>query len=235
MHQLLTIAIAAATAQPGETNWDWGLIIHGEFEKGSVLFSIGPIGNLVLVVVALILIVTLCLKTARLYRCWDPVKATLKVANIGEVEIRPNNDTVTIAYEAWVEIVTRKAGLTFDEQHDVIVEVYDSWYDLFKNLRELARGIPAHRLRQSANTRELVRIMVVVLNQGLRPHLTEWQAKFRRWYEQELNDPANKSKTPQEIQRMYPHYESLVKHLRQCSKEFVEYAEWLKAIAQGHR
>ena len=75
--------------------------------------------------------------------------------------------------------------------------------------------------------------MVTVLNRGLRPHLTKWQARFRRWYEQAVDDPANKDKTPQEIQREYPHYQDLVANLKECNSEFVEYAYWLRAIAEG--
>jgi len=38
-----------------------------------------------------------------------------------------------------------KEGLLFDEQDDAIFEVYDSWYELFKQMRELIKEIPNNR------------------------------------------------------------------------------------------
>lgn len=221
---------------PAQTSqWDWTALVKFELERGGLSVNLGPIVTILLVLTGVFAATRLYIRWRALTTTWEPVKGTLKVANLGEVEIRPTHETVKIAYQAWVEISTRKTGLKFNEEHDVIVDVYNSWYELFKNLRDLARDIPAHRLRQSKDTRELVRIMVTVLNAGLRPHLTEWQAKFRRWYDQELEDPANKAKTPQEIQKNYPHYQALVEHLKECNTEFVEYANWLREIAEGVR
>jgi hypothetical protein len=87
-------------------------------------------------------------------------------------------------------------------RNDVIAEVYDSWYELFGRMRDLVKEIPVQRLRSSPDTRKVVRLMVDAPNNGLRPHLTEWQARFRRWYEAQLE--TQKEATPQDIQRQYP-------------------------------
>ena len=42
----------------------------------------------------------------------------------GRVKITPNHEDLQIAYKLWVELKTRKLGIAFDEQHDVIIEVY---------------------------------------------------------------------------------------------------------------
>jgi len=166
---------------------------------------------------------------------WEVVKATLKVGNIGHVEIQPNRETVRVAYEVWVELMTRKAGLAFDEENDVIVEVYDSWYELFGVLRDLAKTVPAHRLRESESTRLLVDMMLRVMNDGLRPHLTKWQARFRRWYDGAQRGEDDEKKTPQQIQCLYPEYRQLVDELKIVNSGIVEWADWLARLSGvGH-
>lgn len=55
------------------------------------------------------------------------------------VTIRVDRREQELAYALWVELGTRKAALPFDEEHDVIVEVYDSWYAFFGMARKLMR------------------------------------------------------------------------------------------------
>src|SRR5205807_2700637 len=108
----------------------------------------------------------------------------VQLGGIGTVKIRPSYEDIQVAHQAWIELVTRKAALPFEERNDVIAEVYDSWYALFREMRNLTKTIPAERVRGSKDTQALVRLLVDALNHGLRPHLTKWQARFRRWYEQ---------------------------------------------------
>jgi hypothetical protein len=166
-----------------------------------------------------------------LLRQMEFVEAEASVFGLPKFKVRANRENSRIAYEAWVELVTRKAGLPFEEEHDTIVEVYSSWYELFGRLRLLLKTVPAYRLRGCPDTRDLVQIMIGVLNKGLRPHLTRWQAKFRRWYEEEAKKDL--SKAPQEIQRGYPQYTELVNDLRQVNEQIMLYAEWLRRVAEG--
>ena len=53
------------------------------------------------------------------------VTMNINIANIGSVSIEKNRDISKIAHKAWVEIMTRKVGLLFEEDKDVIVEVYN--------------------------------------------------------------------------------------------------------------
>lgn len=96
------------------------------------------------------------------------------------VKLTYNKKDQAIAYKLWVELSTRKIGLMFDKEYDVITEVYNSWYEFFKIARELLKDIPASRLPYS---NDLIVLTEKVLNKGLRPHLTTWQAKYRKWYE----------------------------------------------------
>jgi len=160
------------------------------------------------------------------------VKLTFKGV---EWEICPDTETRRIAHQAWVEIKSRKVGLPFEEGLDVIVEVYNSWYQLFGVLRDLAKSIPTDRLEDCEETRNLVALLMKVLNEGLRPHLTRWQAKFRRWYEMTLADDGNRGVAPQEIQKLFPEYDDLVADLRKVNAEFVSFADSLGRIVKDAR
>lgn len=163
----------------------------------------------------------------------ESVKLTFKGV---EWNICPDTETRRVAHQAWVEVKSRKVGLPFEEGLDVIVEVYNSWYQLFGVLRDLAKSIPADRLQDCDDTRNLVALLMKALNDGLRPHLTKWQAKFRRWYEAELAKPESQSKSPQDIQKQYPQYGELVADLRKVNEEFVKFADSLHEVvmAKGH-
>jgi|WetSurMetagenome_2_1015567.scaffolds.fasta_scaffold00031_35 hypothetical protein len=164
---------------------------------------------------------------------WSIVESEISLGNIGKVKIKPSYEDIQIAHKAWVELATRKAGLPFDEEHDVIVDVYNSWYELFREMRSLTKQIPAEKIRKSKDTQELVRLLIDALNLGLRPHLTRWQAKFRRWYSHELE--TDKKKTPQQIQRRYREYRALVDDLRDVNEKLVAYTMFIKDIAHGQK
>lgn len=149
-----------------------------------------------------------------------------------EVEICPDHETRRIAYQAWIEMQTRKVGFAFDPDNDVITEIYSSWYQLFGVLRELCKTIPAACLVDDVDARKLVDLLLASLNKGLRPHLTRWQARFRRWYSAAADLPENATRSPQEIQRDYPEYQELVADLRVVNREFVDFAGRLLELAE---
>ena len=143
-----------------------------------------------------------------------------------QVKLKYNKKDQEIAYKLWVELSTRKIGLDFDSENDVIFEVYDSWYDFFTTARGLMEEIPAERLKYSS---ELIELTEAVLNKGLRPHLTIWQAKFRKWYNENIDN--NVGKTPQQIQELYPYYEELKTDLIDTNKRMIEYKNLMARIA----
>ena len=107
--------------------------------------------------------------------------------------------------------------------------MYNSWYDFFKIARELLKDIPASRLPYS---NDLIKLTERVLNVGLRPHLTKWQAKYRKWDNNEFIKKNNKkSETPQEIQKRYPEYSVLVEDLVLTNKRMIEYKDLMGKIA----
>lgn len=146
------------------------------------------------------------------------------------VSFKPNRTDRQIAYAIWVELSTRKIGLVIDPEHDVISEVYDSWYSFFGVTRDLIKEVPAHKLK-SKGTRAIVRASVQVLNEGLRPHLTQWQARFRRWLEATLKE--DDFRDPQLVQQEFPKYDDLVKDMLEINAKLIEYRKAMYELATG--
>ncbi len=140
---------------------------------------------------------------------------------------------VEIAHRVYIELVTRKAAIPLEEERDVIVEVYDSWYSLFRTVRDELKRIPGQVLRSNKRSADLISLLTDLLNLGLRPHLTEYQALFRKWYAERLEDPSTKGQTPQEIQRSYGRYSELTSSMKQVNAMLIKYAAGLKQIVDG--
>jgi len=147
-----------------------------------------------------------------------------------KVKIQANHEVLQTAFKLWVELRTRKLGLPFEEDHDVIVEIYNSWYEFFRLTRDLVKTIPVRRIRDSKDTQLLVRISVDVLNLALRPHLTRWQARFRNWYEHESQKPENAGAEPQVLQKRFPDYGKLCMELKTTNARLVAYSNMLTGL-----
>lgn len=159
---------------------------------------------------------------------------------IGEqkVQIKPNYQTIQIAYKLWVELNTRKLGLPIDEHHDVIAEIYDSWYAFFTIARELIKDIPAQKAKNK-DTKELILLSSNILNQAVRPHLTKWQARFRAWYDRKIQSINAYEISPQELQRKFKCsdsedcYKLLIKDMIEVNKKLIYYKKVLEIIVFG--
>lgn len=148
------------------------------------------------------------------------------------IRFKPNKKDKEIAYKLWVELSTRKLGILLDMDNDVIYEVYNSWYEFFKITRESLKEFPVSKLENN-NSTEIIDIAIAVLNGDLRKHLTKWQAKFRHWYEIEMNKEENCDLTPQEIQKKFPEYNDLLNDLKIVNLVLINYTDLLYDIAFG--
>lgn len=202
-------------------------ILHIWFSDNSIRMEIG-FWLLIAIVIITIVILLVRFKPGRgLF--YNEVELNIVLGVQQSCKIKRNHDVAQIAHEAWTELVTRKAGLMFDTEHDVIVEVYNSWYALFGEMRNLIKKIRADRLK-NGDTQKLVDLLVDSLNNGLRPHLTKWQAKFRKWYQAELEKDIKNERTPQEIQKSYPQYDELIRDLLQINAQMVSYTNEIKKL-----
>lgn len=139
---------------------------------------------------------------------------------------KPNMTDKQVAYAIWVELSTRKIGLPIDFEHDVISEIYDSWFGFFTVTRDLVKGIPAQKVRRDS-TQKIIRLSIEVLNEGLRPHLTRWQARFRHWYDRELRKydegTGEEVLDPQLIQERFPKYGELKADMERVNQSLIKY------------
>jgi hypothetical protein len=148
-----------------------------------------------------------------------------------KISFKPNIRDQEIAYKIWVELSTRKIGLPIDLEHDVISEIYDSWFNFFSITRELIKDIPVSKVKNQS-TRKIITLSISVLNEGLRPHLTTWQARFRRWYDRQLTN-ATDDADPQAIQEKYPKFSELKTDLLAVNKRLIKYREKMREVVMG--
>jgi len=139
-----------------------------------------------------------------------------------KIKLKANDDDRQMAYKIWVELSTRKIGLPIDLEQDVVTEVYDSWHAFFSVTRELIKDVPVRKYQRDS-TAKIVPLSIEVLNEGLRPHLTKWQARFRRWYEHTAKKEDFGNTAPQEIQRQFPAFAELAEDLKLVNNRLVAY------------
>ena len=149
----------------------------------------------------------------------------------GKISFKPNHSDEQIAYSIWVELSTRKIGLAINLEHDVVSEIYDSWYSFFSITRELIKDIPISKVK-SKSTQVIIKLSLDILNKGLRPHLTLWQARFRYWYEKELEN-AGSEIDPQSIQAKYPQFKELKSDLLVVNERLMKYREKMGELVLG--
>lgn len=191
------------------------------------------VGGLLWVVVLILLIIVLGIKIFNSYKIqsFEIDEAELGIGS-QRIKLKPNNIDSQIAYKIWVELSTRKIGVPIELERDVIVEMYNSWYNFFQVTRELIKEIPVSKLRRK-ETKNIVKLSIDVLNYGVRPHLTTWQARFRRWYENEITDKSKLSFSPQDIQKNYPKYAQLTSDLMNVNRKLIKYREAMYKLAVG--
>ena len=207
----------------------WLTLVVGE--SFDVVFSVDGL-LLLLLVIALAIFLGIKLAFGSFgWRRFDIDEADFGLGS-QRIRLRPNDTDREIAYKVWVELSTRKIGLPIELTDDVIVEIYNSWYNFFSVTRELIKSVPISKVRRK-DTQQIIDLSIEVLNTGIRPHLTKWQAKFRRWYENSLDDAANRASTPQAIQRKFPDYASLSEDLMRVNQQLIRYRDKMYEIVSS--
>lgn len=211
-------------------------IIELVFDKDkwsiSLVFNLWLILSLFIIYFISKLLIKKYIKKNKIHKEIIPVK--LKVAIGGaeiEYKITRNYQNIEIAHRIYIELVTRKAALEIEKDKDIIVEIYNSWYALFQITREELKKLSGEMLIDNNTSEQLIELLTDILNKGLRPHLTEYQAKFRKWYNMELEKKIDLS--PQEIQSNYQYYNDLMNSMVLVNKILINYSLQLKTIIYG--
>jgi len=158
------------------------------------------------------------------------IKYSLGGAEV-EYEITRNYQNIEIAHRIYIELITRKAAIEIEEDKDVIVEIYNSWYSLFKTTRDELKTISGELIKDNNTSIQLVELLTDILNKGLRPHLTKYQAEFRKWYDDQLE--KDNSLSPQKIQENYKDFVPLMNSMKEVNTNLIEYSKQLKKIIDG--
>ena len=145
-------------------------------------------------------------------------------------KIKRSYQNLYVAHRIYIELVTRKAAIPIDVDKDVLVEVYNSWYSMFKTIREEIKNLPGDYLVDNESTKKLVDLTIEILNDGLRAHLTTYQAEFRKWYDKELKKEIDSDVSPQEIQKRYSKFKVLTESMIEVNKTLEAYCDQLKKL-----
>lgn len=203
-----------------------------------IRISVGDSGislHVVWLVPAIIIVTTLMIwvfhstKTGRLSKKTYELSQISVGNGANSVILRPSYGDRELAYKIWVELSTRKIGLAVDPENDVISEIYDSWYSFFQVTREMIKDVPVLQVRNS-ESQKIINLSVDVLNEGLRPHLTKWQARFRRWYQARIDLEDNFDYHPQDVQKKFPDYDNLIAELLELNGKLEVYRTELRKV-----
>ncbi|RLD57923.1 MAG: hypothetical protein DRJ01_13240 [Bacteroidetes bacterium] len=211
-------------------------IIDFFFDKETFVFSLNLNVWILILAIALYFFIIYLIKEYKKKQSVDkdvvPVKLKYKLGGVEiEYNIIRNYQNIEIAHKIYIELITRKAAIEIEENKDVIVEVYNSWYSLFQITRNELKSFNGKLLKDNNTSQELVRLLTDILNKGLRPHLTEYQARFRKWYTEQLE--KNENNSPQDIQGKYEDIKELWSSMKEVNKTLIEYSEQLKKIIDG--
>lgn len=163
------------------------------------------------------------------------VEMEVEISGTPKVKFKAKRDdsNIYIANRIYIELVTRKAAIPINKKEDVIIEVYNSWYKLFSIIREEVKNVPGHYLRSHNSTNSLIGLSTRILNEGLRPHLTKYQAEFRKWYDEELKKEKSKNLSPQQIQSKYEKFDELIEDAKKVNQILIDYSIELKKLIKG--
>lgn len=153
------------------------------------------------------------------------VRLDLKVPGIGGVTgtWEPDESEVSAAWELYVEMVTRTPLGGFSSHEGSLREALNSIYSLFDTTRGTLRKYGPGAARPK-NGRDLSfgYLAVSMLNLVLRPLLTEWHAKLRRW---ERDNPHLDEREWEERSEFLNALRETREQLRQYAVLFAEVAD----------
>jgi hypothetical protein len=186
----------------------------------------------VLILLVLIIIVWVWIYRRYLKNKYHVSEFTFKMFDV-EFKLQRTYENLYIANRIYIELITRKAALPIDEENDVIEEVYNSWYKLFGIIRDEIKNVPGQYLQTHDPTKALIGLTMQILNNGLRPHLTEFQARYRKWIETAKSNPQFKDYTPQNLQKEFPDYLKLITSMKAVNQTLIDYSKELENLIKG--
>lgn len=198
------------------------------WDSGKIKVEFNSYFAILITAIIIILIIIIRKQKNKKITKFNPVEMEVNIGNCKtKFEIIRNSENLYIANRIYIELITRKAALEVDPEQDVIDEVYESWYKLFTVIRDEIKSIPGEYLENKyEQSNQLIELTAKILNDGLRPHLTKYQAEFRKWFKNQQEERKNES--PQKIQKEYPKFNELIADMKNVNKILYSYAEELR-------
>lgn len=208
-------------------------IVRLSFESSKPSLTIESDWLIILSILILLVVAYIIKRNFSKWFNWYEMEVEISGSPKLKFKVERNHENLFIANRIHIELTTRKAAVPIDENIDVIEEVYDSWYKLFGIIREEIKSVPGKYLKDHDPTSALIGLTRKILNDAMRPHLTEHQAKFRKWIAAAKEKPVNKILTPQDLQKKYPYFTNLVASMKLVNLTLTEYAEELDKLIKG--
>lgn len=208
-------------------------IIRLSFDSNKPSLTIESDWLILAIVVVLLLLAYFIKRNFSKWFNWYEMEVEISGSPKLSFKVERNYENLYIANRIYIELTTRKAAIPIDENNDSIEEIYDSWYHLFGIIRDEIKTVPGKYLKDHDPTSALIGLSRKILNDGLRPHLTEHQAKFRKWLENAKKESINENLSPQEIQMKYPDFINLVSSMKAVNLILANYAGELDKLIKG--
>ncbi len=141
---------------------------------------------------------------------------------IGSAKWQPDPTERNAAWELYIELVTRIAVQPLDPNAGLVREALNSLYSLFGSTRDILRAAGP---RVGASKQSVGGIAIAVLNNGLRPFLSEWHPLLLDW---ESKRPPNVSAA--EHEKGWPHEPAARQKLNELRNDLTAYAHALAKI-----
>lgn len=140
---------------------------------------------------------------------------------------------IKLAWNIFCELQTRVGIIDFNEEEDIISICFESWYSLFKVVREQLKELKVPiKKSKSMESKNLDQILLSLLNDHMRPFLRKWHFNFKSYWEKNYG----KGKNPIEIQKSFPKYSDLIKDILIMEKKLKEILNALEKIVRwGNR
>ena len=140
----------------------------------------------------------------------------------------PAQEEREAAWEMYVELVTRVTVVAPPEHHGLVREAITSYYSLFATTREILKkyGPTVARPRGDGST-SFGQLAVVILNELLRPFLSEWHPALEDW---EARRPDGTSRLTHELE--WDRLQEIRDALEKTRVELERYAGYLAEVAE---
>jgi hypothetical protein len=140
----------------------------------------------------------------------------------------PDENERQAAWELYVELATRVTLVPLPSDRGLIHEALNSYYSLFQTTREILRRYgPAVARPRAKGSISFGQLAVIVLNELLRPLLSEWHPILEDW---DIERPEGTSRLNHE--RAWEHHDEVRTAIERTRLELERYAGYLSEAAE---